>query len=80
LRDTLATLNFSRRGPLSEIKRLFPGITIPAETTENDDLWLKLGGIETLPQLKERVDGAFDKVWDMAKDDDCTSLFLTLDL
>lgn len=58
---------------MSDIKRLFPGITILVETTENDDLWLELGGKETLEHLKERVDGVFDKIWDMAVDDDCTS-------
>ena len=60
---------------MSDIKRLFPGITIPAETTENDDLWLELGGQETLEHLKVRVDGAFKKIWDMTTDDDCMSLF-----
>jgi hypothetical protein len=60
---------------LSDIKRLFPGITIPAETTENDDLWIELGGKETLEHLKERVDGGFNKIWDMAVDDDCTFLY-----
>ena len=58
---------------MGDIKRLFPGITIPAETTENDDLWLELGGKETLEHLKQRVDGVFNKIWDMAVEDDCTS-------
>lgn len=74
LRDTLEGRGFSKRGPLGDIKRLFPGITIPAETTENDDLWIELGGKETLNHLKERVDGIFNKIWDMAVDDDCTLL------
>jgi len=60
---------------LSDIKRLFPGIIIPAETTENDDLWLELGGQETSEHLKERVDGVFSKIWDMTADDDCMFLF-----
>jgi hypothetical protein len=75
LRDTFEGRGFSKRGPLGDIKRLFPGITIPAETTENDDLWLQLGGQETLEHLKERVDSVFNKIWDMAVDDDCTFLY-----
>lgn len=74
-RDKFEGSGCTKRGPLSDIKRLFPGITIPAETTENDDLWLELGGQETPEHLKERVDGAFNKIWDMSADDDCMSLF-----
>jgi hypothetical protein len=74
LRDTLEGRGFSKRGPLGDIKRLFPGITIPAETTEDDDLWIEIGGKETLDHLRERVDSVFNKIWDMAVDDDCMSL------
>jgi hypothetical protein len=75
LRDTLEGRGFSKRGPLGDIKRLFPGITIPVDTTENDDLWIELGGKETLDHLKERVDSVFNMIWDMAVDDDCMFLY-----
>ena len=74
LRDTLCGLGFSRRGPLSQIKRIFPGITIPANTTENDDLWLRTGGLETPEQLNKRVKAAFENIWEMSGDDGCASI------
>lgn len=74
MRDTLEGRGFSKRGPLSDIKGLFPGILIPTETTENDDLWLKLGGKETHDHLKERVVNVFNKIWEMTVDDDCMFL------
>jgi len=56
------------------IKRLFPGITIPANTTENDDLWLKMNGLETPAQLNKRVKAAFEDIWEISGSDDCASI------
>jgi hypothetical protein len=56
---------------LGVIRRLFPGITIPSGTSEIDDLWLQSGGIETIAQMEERVEGAFKGIWNMSVDDEC---------
>jgi hypothetical protein len=56
---------------LGVIRRLFPGITIPSGTTENDDLWLKIGGNESAAEMNERVEGAFKEIWNTAGEDEC---------
>jgi hypothetical protein len=72
----LTRLGYSKRGPLSAVKDLFPDVIITEGTTEDDDLWAKTGGNESEEEVGERVESAFEKVWDMAKYDDCLSFSL----
>jgi hypothetical protein len=74
----LIGLGYSKRGPLSAVKDLFPNVIISEGTTQEDDLWAKTGGNETEVEAGERVERAFEQVWEMGKDDDCMSLSLTL--
>ena len=63
-------LGYSKRGPLGEIKRLFPEVIISEGITEEDELWAKTGGNESDEEAGKRVESAFKEVWDMANDDD----------
>ena len=66
-------LGYSKRGPLWAVKDLFPEVIISEGITEEDDLWAKNGGNESDEEAGKRVESAFTEVWDMAKDDDCSS-------
>lgn len=53
------------------MKRLFPGITIEEGTTEDDDLWLRTGGVESLIQLDKRISDVFSMIWSQSKFEGC---------
>jgi len=69
----LIGLGYSKRGPLWAVKDRFPEVIISRGTIEEDDLWAKTGGNESEEEAGKRVESAFKEVWDMAKDDDCSS-------
>ena len=66
-------LGYPKRGPLSDVKSRFPSIVITEGTTEEDDLWARTGGAESELEAGERVASAFEQVWNMAENDNCTS-------
>jgi hypothetical protein len=76
LRGTLIGLGYSKRGPLEEVKALFPEVIISEGITEEDDLWAATGGNESEEEAGIRVESAIKEVWNMAQDDECASLFL----
>lgn len=76
LRDTLCGQGFSRRGPWSEIKRLFPGIQLHKGSTETDELWENKGGHETWPEVGDRVEHAFGEIWQESKNETSKSPLL----